>query len=145
MFDELTGKITPAERLRAMRRFLDDPRDTATPNGTIQLLVRAFRGELLSEALTARLVEILKATTTGPDRIKGLLPAGTVVAHKTGTTSTVAGLNGSTNDVGVIMLPKGAGRLAIAVYVRGSTRDQETRERIIARIAKAAFDSWAPG
>ena len=142
MFDELTGKITPAERLRAMRRFLDDPRDTATPNGTIQLLERAFRGELLSRELTARLVEILKATTTGSARIKGLLPAGTVVAHKTGTASKVAGLNGATNDVGVIMLPKGAGRLAIAVYVRGSTRDHDTRDRVIARIAKAAFDSW---
>ena len=142
MFDELTAKITPAERLQAMRRFLDDPRDTATPNGTIQLLERAFRGELLSRELTARLVEILKATTTGSARIKGLLPAGTVVAHKTGTASKVAGLNGATNDVGVIMLPKGAGTLAIAVYVKGSTRDQDTRDRIIARIAKAAFDSW---
>jgi beta-lactamase class A len=56
-------------------------------------------------------------------RIKGLLPDGTVVAHKTGTTSTVLGLNGSTNDVGVIMLPKRAGRLALSVYVKGSTRE----------------------
>jgi beta-lactamase class A len=88
-------------------------------------------------------VEILKATTTGSARIKGLLPAGTVVAHKTGTASSVAGLNGGTNDVGVIMLPKGAGQLSIAVYVTGSTRDQETRDRIIARVAKVAFDSWA--
>ena len=44
--------------------------------------------------------------------------------------------------MGVIMLPKGAGTLTIAVYVKGSTRDQDTRDRIIARIAKAAFDSW---
>ncbi len=143
MFDELTAKITPAERLRAMRRFLNDPRDTATPNGTIRLLERTFQGELLSGELTARLVEIMKATTTGAARIKGLLPAGTVVAHKTGTTSTVMGLNGGTNDVGVIMLPKGAGQLAIAIYVKGSTRDAAARERVIARIAKAAFDSWA--
>ena len=142
MLDELTAKIAPAGRLRAMRRFLDDPRDTATPNGTVRLLEKAFQGELLSKELTARLVEILEATTTGSGRIKGSLPDGTVVAHKTGTTSTVAGLNGGTNDVGVIMLPKGAGRLAIAVYVRGSTRDQDTRDRVIARIAKAAFDSW---
>jgi beta-lactamase class A len=45
-----------------------------------------------------------------------------------------------TNDVGVILLPNGA-RVAIAVYVKGSARDLETRERIIARIAKATFDS----
>jgi beta-lactamase class A len=141
MFEELTARITPRERTAAMRRFLADPRDTGTPNGSVQLLRKAFRGELLSASLTARLIEILTATTTGSARIKGLLPAGTVVAHKTGTTSTVSGLNGATNDVGVIMLPKRAGRLAVAVYVKGSTREQTVTERVIAKIAKSAFDS----
>jgi beta-lactamase class A len=88
-------------------------------------------------------VAILNATTTGSARIKGLLPAGIVVGHKTGTTGTVGNLNGATNDVGVIMLPEGAGQLAIAVFVKESTRDQATRERVIARVAKAAFDSAA--
>ena len=73
-------------------------------------------------------------------RLRGLLPPGTVVAHKTGTTATYLGLNGGTNDVGVITLPRDRGRLAIAVYVKGSTRDDTARDRIIARIAKAAFD-----
>ena len=141
MFEELTAKITPHERVAAMRRFLADPRDTATPDGTVQLLKKAFRGELLSAGLTARLIQILAATTTGSERIKGLLPAGTVVAHKTGTTSTVSGLNGSTNDVGVIMLPKNAGRLAVAVYVKGSTGEPAATDRLTARIAKSAFDS----
>ena len=143
MYDELTAKIAPAERLRAMRRFLDDPRDTATPNGTVRLLERAFKRELLSPQLTARLLEILKSTSTGRARIKGLLPAGTVVAHKTGTTATVAELNGGTNDVGVITLPKGAGRLIVAIYIKGNTRDFATREMVIAKIARAAFDSSA--
>ncbi|HXM42205.1 MAG TPA: class A beta-lactamase [Bryobacteraceae bacterium] len=125
----------------SMRRFIADPRDSGTPDGTVQLLKRLFRGELLSPSSTARLVEILRATTTGAARIKGLLPVGVVVAHKTGTTATHAGLNGSTNDVGVIELPEGAGRLALAVYLKGSTRDLAAREMTIARIAKAAFDS----
>jgi len=138
MFEELTAKIAPQDRRRAMRRFMADPRDTATPDGTVHLLQRAFRGELLSASLTGRLVEILEAATTGSARIKGLLPAGTVVAHKTGTTATFLNLNGGTNDVGVITLPKG-GQLAIAVYVKGSTRDLATREKIIAGIARSAF------
>jgi beta-lactamase class A len=129
MSDKLTAAIPPAERLAAMREFLADPRDTGTPAGTVQL--------------TARLMEILKATTTGSARIKGLLPAGTVVAHKTGTTGTVLDFNGSTNDAGVIRLPGDGGQLAIAVYVKGSTRNVAARELVIARIARAAFDSWA--
>jgi beta-lactamase class A len=124
----------------SIERFLADPRDTATPEGTVQLFQQLFAGELLSAKLTARLVEILKATTTGTARLKGLLPAGTVVAHKTGTTATVAGRNGATNDAGVVLLP-GGGQLAVAVYLKGSTRDLPARERAIARVAKAAFDS----
>jgi beta-lactamase class A len=143
MAEELTAKITRRERAAAMRRFLGDPRDTATPNGTVLLLRKAFRRELLSKALTVRLVEILEATTTGSARIRGMLPRGTVVAHKTGTAATVLGLNGATNDAGVITLPNRAGQVAIAVYVKGSTRDLGTREGVIARIAKAAFDYWS--
>lgn len=105
------------------------------------MLARAFRAELLSKTSTARLIEILKATTTGPKRLKGLLPAGTAVAHKTGTWGSVNGLTGATNDVGVIYLPKGA--LAIAVFIKGSTRSESLREQVIAQIARAAYDFWA--
>jgi beta-lactamase class A len=128
---------------RSMPRFIADPRDTATPEGSVLLLQRLFQGALLSAPSTARLVEILQATTTGAGRIKGLLPPGTLVAHKTGTTGTRLGLNGSTNDVGVITLPHGAGQLALAIYLKGSTRDLPARETVVARIAKAAFDNWS--
>ena len=136
-----TEKQCGRDAAASMPRFIADPRDTGTPDGTVQLLKRLFQRELLAAPSTARLVEIMEATTTGPGRIKGLLPAGVVVAHKTGTTGTAGRLNGSTNDVGVIALPKGAGQLALAVYVKGSTRDLAAREAIIARIAKAAFES----
>ncbi|HTQ53001.1 MAG TPA: class A beta-lactamase [Bryobacteraceae bacterium] len=126
---------------RDMRAFIADPRDTATPDGTVHLLARLFRGELLAAASTAHLIRIMESTATGPGRIKGLLPPGTVVAHKTGTAGTRGGLNGGTNDVGVITLPQGAGQLALAIYVKGSTHSLPQREAVIARIARAAFDS----
>ena len=124
----------------SMEQFLADPRDTATPNATVGLLKRAFSGDVLAPATTASLLHMMQATATGPGRIKGQLPPGTVVAHKTGTTSTVNGLNGSTNDVGVIELP-GGGRLAVAVYVKGSRRDENARDLAIARLARAAYDA----
>ena len=145
LFHQLLAKTTPEMHYRGLRRLLTDPRDTATPNGTVHLLARIFRGELLSKPGTTRLVEILKSTTTFPTRLKGLLPAGTIVAHKTGSAGTEKGLNGATNDVGVIFLPNGTGQLAVAVYIKGSTRDSDTRDRIIARIARAAFDAWTSG
>lgn len=138
MADSLVAQVPPTERIAAMRRFLDDPRDTGTPNATIDLLRHAYSR---ADSVGTRLRAILEATTTGDGRIKGLLPAGTVVGHKTGTTATAGHLNGSTNDVGVIVLPNRA-LLAVAFYLKGSTQDLEIRERTIARMARAAFD-WA--
>jgi beta-lactamase class A len=144
--DELVNawidKTSAAVRYRATKRFLSDPRDTGTANGTVQLLARTFRGELLSKASTSLVIEALKATTTFPTRLKGLLPPGTVVAHKTGSTGAIDGFAAATNDSGVIYLPDG-GLLAVSVYIRGSTRTAAERDACIARIARAAFDYYS--
>jgi len=121
----------------AMRRFIDDPRDTATPDATVQMLQRLFAGQLLSASSTRFAVRCLEACATGGNRIRALLPQGTVVADKTGTTATApGGLNGGTNDVGVI-----GNKLALAIYIKASRRDLPIRERIIARLAEAAWNS----
>ncbi len=90
---------------------------------------------------TARLIGILKRTATFPGRLKGLLPPGTVVAHKTGSTGAVMGLTAATNDSGVIFHPDGS-QLGVSVYLKASTRDDDARDRVIARIARAAYDAF---
>lgn len=80
--------------------------------------------------------------SNNPDgRIKGLLPPGTVVAHKTGTGGTRDGVTSATNDIGIITLPNG-NHIAIAVFVGDSTGDQKIRESVIAKISRAIFDKW---
>lgn len=79
--------------------------------------------------------------TTALKRIKGLLPNGTVVAHKTGTSSTVNGVTAATNDVGLVTLPNGQ-HLAIAVFVSDSQATDVIREEVIAKVARAAWDEW---
>jgi beta-lactamase class A len=81
-------------------------------------------------------------TATGPRRIKGRLPPGTPVAHKTGTSSTRNGLTRATNDAGLVTLPDGR-HLALAVFVSDSPADEGAREGVIAEIARAARDCWA--
>jgi beta-lactamase class A len=139
--DELIGQVPAAEQAAAMRRFLDDPRDTGTPNGTVTLLEKLYGGKILPANLTAHLRGFLEKTTTGTNRIKGLLPPRTVVEHKTGTGWSVGELNSATNDVGVITLPNRS-QLAVAFYLKGSTQPMAAREAIIARMARAAYD-WA--
>lgn len=45
----------------------------------------------------------------------------------------------ATNDIGLITLPDGR-RLATAIFVTDSRADDDTRDAVIARIAKAAYD-----
>ena len=60
--------------------------------------------------------------------------------HKPGTSGMDHGLAAATNDIGLITLPDGR-RLAIAVFVTDSTADDATRDAVIARIARAAYDA----
>jgi beta-lactamase class A len=138
----LIAQTPEAARYGALKQSLADPRDTGTPKGTVQLLARLFRGSLLSPSSTSLLIDILKTTATFPNRLKGLLPSGTVVAHKTGSIGPWKGLALATNDSGVIFLPGGV-QIAISVYIKNSTHDDAARDRVIARIARAAFDWWS--
>ncbi len=113
------------------------------PQTQIALLRLLYKGTALSKPNNDYLWQLLLATSTGPKRLKGQLPPGTPVAHKTGTSNTNdKGLTAATNDVGIIILPNGK-HLAIAVFITDSTADETTREAVIAAIAKAAFDEFA--
>jgi beta-lactamase class A len=143
-FQKLRAQVPPARRRDAAARFASDPRDTATPDGMATLLARLQKGEALAASSTALLLDLMARATTGPERIKGRLPPGTPVAHKTGTGGDTGDVNCCTNDVGIVTLPDGS-HLAVAVFVRSSPRDLTTRERAIARIARAAYESWTAG
>src|SRR5438067_2029016 len=120
---QMINEVPQSVRYKAALQSLKDPRDKATPKGTVAMFARLFRGELLSRSSTAYLIDILKSTNTFPTRLKGALPSGTVVAHKTGSDGSVNGLTVATNDSGVIFLPSGV-QLAISVYVKASTRKE---------------------
>jgi beta-lactamase class A len=120
-------------------------RNWSTPAEMGHLLRKFYRREILSDGSTTYLRRIMEETSTGPKRIKGLLPKGTVVAHKTGSSGAdEKGFIAATNDVGVVRLP-GGGHVAIAVFVAEATSDQGTCEETIARMAKAVWDRHARG
>ena len=84
--------------------------------------------------------EIMKNTQTGKARLKGDLPAHTTVAHKTGFSGTnPAGITAAVNDIGIVFLPNGH-HFYISVFVTDSSENTETNEKIIAEVAKVAWD-----
>ena len=96
----------------------------------------------LSKASSDLLWKLMAETPTKPNRIKGLLPKGTTVAHKPGTSSTNSqGITAATNDVGIVALPNGE-HFAIVVFVTNATAEQKTLEEVIARISRAVWDDF---
>jgi beta-lactamase class A len=117
----------------------DDPRDTSTPEAMGDLLTRIFNGQALKPETTKVLIEIMERCHTGENRLRGKLPDGTVVAHKTGS------VGGSINDVGVITLPDNLGKLMVAVFIKKSAVPIEQREKVIADIARSVRDFYLFG
>jgi beta-lactamase class A len=109
------------------------------PAGAVQLLLRLSDNSPLTREHTQLILEWMRDSPRAPNRIKGALPSGTIVMHKAGTSDTGNGVTYATNDIGLITLPNGR-RLAIAVFITDSTADEATRDSVIARIAKAAYD-----
>jgi beta-lactamase class A len=138
--------VTVATTERAMAQGDDQVqyRNWATPESMLALLRALHEGRGLSASSRSLLLDLMIKSTPGPRRLKGKLPAGTVVAHKTGTSGTSDGLTRATNDVGIITLPDGR-HLAVAVFVSDSKGDADVREGTIASIARAAWDCLTEG
>jgi len=114
--------------------------DSAEPTAMVALLRLFADHSPLNPEHTALLQQWMTETPSAPHRIKGLLPAGTVVTHKTGTSGLDHGFYPATNDVGLIALPNGQ-RLALAIFVTNAHADDTTDDAVIARIAKAVYDA----
>lgn len=114
----------------------------STPESAVQLLRAIHEKRGLSEKSQKLILQMMIETSTGPKRLKGLLPKDAIVAHKTGTSGSRDGITAATNDIGIITLPNG-NHLAIAVFVSDSPLDEKIREETIAKIAKAVWDKWS--
>ncbi|MEK6325131.1 MAG: class A beta-lactamase [Acidobacteriota bacterium] len=126
--------VKPEDRKAAAKKFDLDPRDTSTPDGMAALLERIYQKAILKPESSDLLLDIMRRCRTGETRLKGMVPQGTEIAHKTGT------IGGTTNDVGIITLPDNAGHVAIAALSKSSDKDGAARDRAIAEIARAVYD-----
>jgi beta-lactamase class A len=112
----------------------------STPVAAMNLLKQFYQGNILSQSSREYLLQLMTETSTGPSRVKGLLPTETIVAHKTGSSGTnEKGISAAVNDIGIITLPDGD-HIALAVFVSNSSEDEKRNDQTIAIIAKAVWD-----
>lgn len=115
-------------------------RNWSTPFSAVQLLKLFYDKKILSKASHDFLWDIMIKASSGPNKIKGLLPKGTVVAHKTGSSGANAdGITAASNDIGIVTLPNGK-HFAIAVFVSMTKEEAAVTDQIIAECSKATWD-----
>jgi beta-lactamase class A len=114
----------------------------SSPLAMLQILDVLYQGIALSQTANEFLMKCMIETSTGPNKIKGLLPSGTIVAHKTGASGVNAkGITNASNDVGILHLPNGK-KIILVVFVSKATADEKTIENVIAQISKATYDEY---
>jgi len=150
LLELIGGPAAVTERMRSMgfpnidihsssRKFAaqrDNP-NTGSAEDLARLLAQLQTGKILQPPQLEVLLGFMGRAMTGEKRLRGDLPKDTPVADKTGTGE--AGSN--TNDVGLITLPEGKGHLAIAVLISGSKLPAQAQEKLIAELARVAYDA----
>jgi beta-lactamase class A len=134
-FAEAVEGISPAVRQSAMDAYLGDPRDTATAPGISGVLARLDSGTLLGSDSTRFLLALMGARADGGRGLAAGLRPGAILAGVGGSTPTSLGFTAADNEVGVAQLTDGR-RLAITVFVAGSTATATARSRLIADAAR---------
>lgn len=144
-FYRARSNVPLVHRRAAFDAYIANPVDGAQPVAVVNTLARLQRGELLSPTSTARLLEIMSHTRTGPKRLKGGLSMGWSLAHKTGTGQQLGGFQTGYNDIGLLTSPAGRS-YAVAVMIRRTSAPIWSRMLVMQNVVRAviAYDAAKP-
>lgn len=140
-FDEARALVPPATREAAVQAFLRDPRDTTTAPAILSFLNRLSDGRLLSPASTKLLLGLMTRSAAPTEGLAAGLPAGATLARKIANSGGDLGITPATNEVGLITFKTGR-RLAVAVFLAGSTATAAERGQLIADAGRLVFSAY---
>ena len=140
-FEAARAKLDPQARREAMDAYLRDPIDGATPLAVVQALAALYRGEVLSPQSRALILKPMSNSRTGPGRLRGGLPAGWKIAHKTGTGQDLGGASIGINDIAILTAPDGQS-YAVAVFIRRTAKPVRERLAMMQAVTRAVAESW---
>ena len=134
-FFEARNELPIEVRREAFEEYVADPVDGAAPIGMVRALSRLQEGALLSPASTERLLGILERTSSGPRRLKGGLPPGWSIGHKTGTGQELEGTQAGYNDVGILTSPSGR-TYSVAVLMGRASQPLPKRMELMQQVVR---------
>lgn len=111
-----------------------DQRDTTTPKSMAHSLQKILLENVLNKSSKDMLLTWMKNNQTGFTRIRAGVPAGWVVADKTGK-----GDYGTNNDIAIIYPPNSA-PIVLAIYTTQNTQAAESNDKIIVDVTKIVLE-----
>jgi len=116
------------------RSMIPEQADRSTPADMCRLLELLESRAILDDASCTAIIELMKRIQSAA-RIPGLLPKGTVVAHKTGTYRRLR------NDVGIVYAPNGP--YVVALFARELSRDNIADDAALAEISLTIYNEFS--
>ncbi|MGB7374920.1 serine hydrolase [Pontixanthobacter sp.] len=142
-FFDMRKAVPAAQRRAAFDSYVANPVDGARPAAIEEALGRLAKGELLQPDTTSIMLGLLDDVKSGPNRLKGGVPAGWSIGHKTGTGQVldtvppgVIGEQTGYNDAGILTAPDGR-RYAVAVLIGRTATPISVRMEFMHRIVAA--------
>jgi len=115
-------------------------RNAASPAAVVISFQDFLRQSILEEKDRSYLYNLLVSCSTGKNKMRALLPKGSIMGNKTGTSPrSDDGLRYSDNDAGFIILPDER-ILYISIFVQDSMESDESNAAIIAELTKRIYD-----
>lgn len=148
-FFEVRKTVPHDRREDIFDAYVEDPVDGATALALARALARLSKGELLSERSTEALLTLMRDAKSGPNRLKGGVPEGWQIAHKTGTGQVldivppgVIGDQTAYNDIGILTAPDGS-QYAVAVMIGRTRRPVPERMEMMHEVVEAVVSYHA--
>jgi len=116
------------------RSMIPEQADRSTPADMCKLLELLESRAILDDGACSAIIELMKRIQSAT-RIPGLLPKGTVVAHKTGSYRRLR------NDVGIVYAPNGP--YTIALFARELPRENLNDDASLAEMSLAIYREFA--
>ena len=140
-FETAIQSLDEAKQKKALELFLRDARDTASPRGIASLLFKLMGGHLLELRHVTIVLDLMRRTKTGEDRLNGGMLPGWTFAHRGGQSRTVNGTTAAFNDAGLATHKNGA-KIIIVLFIEGATLSTAELAQFHRTTARAVLTAW---
>lgn len=140
-FEKALADLGEVKQREALERYLRDPRDKASPRAIATLFFKLLSGHLVQPRHAMFVLDLMRRTKTGEDRLKaGMLP-GWTFAHRGGVSRTIQGRTAVFNDAGLATTKKGR-KIAIVLFIENAALPPPELARFHRATARAVLQAW---